>query len=84
MGGFVAAVLFLLAAMVLLAAAQRKEFLLTPVMLVVVAYVMGYPLENLFYDLLQTQGIPTKRRWRLQCRGHLLGFAHLRLDICWP
>jgi len=50
LSGEVAAGLFLVVALVLLAISKRDGFVLSAAMLVVVAYVLAYPLEVLFYD----------------------------------
>ena len=50
LSGEVAAGLFLLVALVLLGISRRTGFFLSTAMLVIVAYVLAYPLEVLFYD----------------------------------
>ncbi len=56
LSGEVAAGLFLVVALVLLAISKRDGFVLSAAMLVVVAYVLAYPLEVLFYEFYSRWG----------------------------
>lgn len=50
LSGEVAAWLFLVVAFILVGVSRRSEYFLSAAMLVIVAYVLAYPLEMLFYD----------------------------------
>lgn len=72
LSGEVAAGLFLLVAFVLLGIARRSEFFLSAATLVIIAYVLAYPLEILFYDFYSSprpialEGLEFSTLWALR------------------